>query len=256
MALQVADKWYGHAALEDGIVHIWEPHVSPLCRCNIWYVRGRDQDLLIDSGSGAASLLQAVSAITEKRTLAVATHSHFDHIGSHHEFRRRAIHAAEADIMSRPTRENTLAEGYANLSMFRALPHAGFEPDELKVVPAPPTQLLAEGDVIDLGDRAIEVLHLPGHTDGSLGFWEAATGTLFSGDAVYDGPLFDDLFNSSVEDYIATMERIRALPARVVHGGHFNSFNRERLLVLVDEYLAGKRAPGCPTEVASTAARR
>jgi len=41
-----------------------------------------------------------------------------------------------------------------------------------------------DGDIIDLGDRAFEVLHLPGHSPGSIALFEAATKTLFSGDAI------------------------------------------------------------------------
>ena len=92
--------------------------------------------------------------------------------------------------------------------------------------------------MIDLGDRAFEVLHLPGHSPGSIGLWEEASGVLFSGDAIYDGPLLDELQGSDVEDYAATVRRLRQLPVEVVHGGHENSFGRARLVELCDAYLA------------------
>ena len=78
------------------------------------------------------------------------------------------------------------------------------------------------------------MLHFPGHSPGSIGLWEAATGTLFSGDAIYDGPLLEDV----IDDYIATMERLRTLPVTVVHGGHEPSFGRERMIEICDSYLA------------------
>jgi glyoxylase-like metal-dependent hydrolase (beta-lactamase superfamily II) len=98
--------------------------------------------------------------------------------------------------------------------------------------------VLDDGDGVDLGDRAFEVLHLPGHSPGSIGLWEEATGTLFSGDAVYDGPLLDQLDGSDVDAYLSTMRRLRDLPVAVVHGGHEPSFGRERLVELCDAYLA------------------
>ncbi len=61
---------------------------------------------------------------------------------------------------------------------------------------------------------------------------------LFSGDAVYDGPLLDGFYDGYGEDYVATMERLRDLPVQVVHGGHQDSFGRERLVALCDGYLA------------------
>ena len=72
---------------------------------------------------------------------------------------------------------------------------------------------------------------------GSIGLWEEATGTLFSGDAVYDGPLLDDLPGSDVAAYLGTMRRLRELPARVVHAGHDASFGRARLVHLADDYI-------------------
>ena len=82
------------------------------------------------------------------------------------------------------------------------------------------------------------MLHLPGHSPGSIGLWEAATGVLFSGDALYDGPLLDELDGSDIDDYCATMRRLRELPVRVVHGGHEPSFDGARLVELCDAYLA------------------
>ncbi|MEJ0007003.1 MAG: MBL fold metallo-hydrolase [Steroidobacteraceae bacterium] len=86
---------------------------------------------------------------------------------------------------------------------------------------APATRLVDEGDVIDLGDRVFEVLHLPGHSPGSIGLLESRTGTLFSGDAIYDGPLLDDIPGSDIAAYIRTMRRLLTLSVTVVlgHGG-------------------------------------
>ena len=84
-------------------------------------------------------------------------------------------------------------------------------------------------------------MHLPGHSPGSIGLWERDTGTLFSGDAIYDGPLLDELPESSIDEYCRTMERLLTLPVTVVHGGHDPSFGRERLRELARAYLERRR---------------
>ena len=114
---------------------------------------------------------------------------------------------------------------------------------------APATRILEDGDVVDTGDRAFEVLHLPGHSPGSIGLWEASTGILFSGDAVYDGPLLDELEGSNIDDYVKTMERLRDLPVTVVHGGHEASFDRDRLVEICDDYLASREIGESPRDV-------
>ena len=72
--------------------------------------------------------------------------------------------------------------------------------------------------------------------------WEVANRMLFSGDCVYEsGVLLDEMPESNIEDYVASMRRLLDLPVRIVHGGHDDSFGRERLHELIDQYVA-KRA--------------
>ncbi|MDF5940062.1 MBL fold metallo-hydrolase [Pseudomonas aeruginosa] len=104
---------------------------------------------------------------------------------------------------------------------------------EYRVRAAPATRLIDEGDVLDLGDRVLQVLHTPGHSPGGISLWEAATQTLFSGDIVYDGPLVEDAYHSNLDDYAASLARLRELPVRTVHGGHFASFSGERLREMI-----------------------
>ncbi len=243
MQIATPESWYATRRLADGVTHIWEPHIQPFYRCNMWHVRGRDRDLLVDTGMGVVSLRRQVALLAERPVLAVASHTHFDHIGTHHEFAERAVHRAEADILAKPTRNATRADVYVKDAtdgeMFTMLPPGKYRSDAYEVAPAPATRLLDDGDIVDLGDRHFEVIHLPGHSPGGIGLWEKATGILFSGDTIYDGPLIDDV----VDDYVRSMERLRSLPVRIVHGGHFPSFGRERFFALIDDYLASKRLP-------------
>jgi glyoxylase-like metal-dependent hydrolase (beta-lactamase superfamily II) len=240
--------WYERRSVGDGVTLIWESRLKPFYRCNIWHVRGRDRDLLIDTGMGIVPLAPVVAAISQKPVLAVASHGHVDHIGGHHEFAERAVHVAEATTLAAPDRRNTIAEPYLTDEIFVGGPTPGFDCATYCVRAAPATRLLRAGDVIDLGDRAFEVLHLPGHSPGSIALWDPAAGLLFSGDVVYDGPLIDDFNHSKVDDYVASMEWLRTLPVRVVHAGHFTSFGRHRLVALVEAYLAAKGRGGGRTE--------
>lgn len=252
MGFRIAEKWFEFQRVDDQITLIWEPHVDPLIRCNIWHVRGGDRDLLVDTGLGMASLQEAARHLFEKRLTAVATHAHYDHIGGLHEFPDRVVHGAEAAKVAQghaaslfggakddAVLESIRAAGYeVPAELFTALPAAGYDPARYHVAAAPATRIVAEGDVIDLGDRRFEILHLPGHSPGSIGLWEAESGVLFSGDAIYDGPLLDELPGSDISAYVATMKRLRDLPVAVVHAGHDPSFGRERLRDLCDAYLA------------------
>lgn len=255
--MRIADRWFEVTRVDDDITMLREPHLHPVWQSNIWHVRGRDHDLLVDTGMGIGRLAEALRDLADKSIIAVATHRHADHMGGLHEFPVRLAHAADAADIERPgTFASLITADYpaefvkfmesegnpAGPELIDAYPYEGFDPRQYTVLPAPLTTIVDEGDVIDLGDRAFVVLHLPGHTPGSIGLWDQRSGTLFSGDSIYDGPLYDFLPESNIPDYIDTMRRLRELPATVVHGGHDGSFGRARLIELVDAYLDWRAA--------------
>jgi glyoxylase-like metal-dependent hydrolase (beta-lactamase superfamily II) len=242
MRIATPETWYETTPLDDGVTHIHEPFIKAFYRCNIWHVRGRDRDMLVDSGMGVVSLSEQVSLVTERACLAVASHTHFDHIGSHHEFDERLVHRDEAALMAEPTRANTLADPYVTDEIFTRLPPAPYSSPDYTVMAARATREVVHGDLVDLGDRHFEVIHAPGHSPGEIMLWEAASGVLFSGDTVYDGPLIDDAYHSDVPAYVASMKQIIDLPVRVVHGGHFPSFDGLRYRELIRAYLEEKGA--------------
>ncbi|MER8478364.1 MBL fold metallo-hydrolase [Mesorhizobium sp. M1163] len=239
-----AGHWYESIRMGDGVTLIHEPWIKPFFRCNIWHVRGRDRDLLFDTGLGHFSLRRHVPLVTERKLTCVASHTHFDHIGCHHEFPDRCVHPAEAEILADPRNEWTVADRYATEEMFDGTPQ-GWDTNRYRILPAPAGRLLEQGDIVDLGDRTFEVIHTPGHSPGGIALYENRTGILFSGDIIYDGPLIDDVYHSDIDDYVETLLRMRDLDVSVVHGGHFPSFGKIRYRQLVDEYLAQKRQAGC-----------
>ncbi|UTW08479.1 MBL fold metallo-hydrolase [Pseudomonas benzenivorans] len=237
MKIVSRERWFEVQRRDLGISLIHEPYIRPFYRCNLWHVRGSARDLLIDSGSGLVSLREQLPWLTERPLLAVASHTHFDHIAGHHEFPERLVHPAEADILAAPTAASTLAADCVGDAMFEAHPDCPLCYAEYRVKAAPATRLIEEGDVLDLGDRVLEVLHTPGHSPGGISLWEKATQTLFSGDILYDGPLVENAYHSNLEDYARSLLRLRDLPVRIVRGGHFPSFSGERMVELIDRWL-------------------
>src|SRR5215468_3942896 len=98
--LKVATSWFERRTMGEGVTWIWEPHVTPFIRCNIWHVRGRDRDLIIDTGSGLCPLKPSLAELIGKPVTAVATHIHYDHVGGLHEFDQRMMHRIEAPLMN------------------------------------------------------------------------------------------------------------------------------------------------------------
>lgn len=238
MKIATPETWYDVQAVGDGVTWIQESHIKAYYRCNIWHVRGRDRDMLVDSGMGVVSLRQQIALVNEKPLLAVASHTHFDHIGTHHEFPERAVHPEEADILARPDRDNTRAAFYTRQDIFTELPPGQWDPERYEVLPAPARTLLNDGDMVDLGDRSFEIFHLPGHSPGSIALYERATEILFAGDVIYDGELaYDENNRAEMQQYVASMKRLRDLSVRVVHGGHYPSFGQDRMREIIHAFL-------------------
>jgi len=253
--LPVVDQWFARQTHDHDITQLWEPNVVPLDRANIWVVQGRDRDLVFDFGMGVGDLRAEITDLIRNPVIAVASHAHYDHTGSYRPFEDRLAHAAEAgnfppealrdlrgDSIPADLRAYFVAScyGLTDPYMITARPDADFDPDTWQQTNVSPTGLLNDGDIVDLGDRQFEVLHLPGHSPGGMGLWEAETGVLLAGDAIYDGPLLDGFPDSSVSDYLTTMRRLLELPVTVVHGGHDPSFGRERLVELATSYIRSR----------------
>ena len=178
--------------------------------------------------------------LTGKPVIAIATHCHIDHVGSFHEFDERLGHVNEADAFA------SMADDLTFQHLFRtnafgasisALPSPGFRLKDWSLRPAPLTQSLTDSDRIDLGDRTFTVLHLPGHSPGSIGLLDERDGLFFTGDAVYDDRLVDDIPGASVPDYLRTFARLKDLEFRVAHGGHGPSFTKARLAAIASDYF-------------------
>lgn len=235
--------------LSDDVVHIVERHVDPWLRANIWLISGRDNALLIDSGMGLWPLKPIIQRLVEKPVLCLSTHCHFDHAGGAHEFSERLSHGSEAAILSNPDRDNVLIERFIGPQSVQVPPGESFTPETYTIKPCPPTRPVDEGDVIDLGDRHFRVIHLPGHSPGSIGVYEQHSGMLFTGDAIYDGELYDDYYHSNPEAYQETMARLMEMQVTTVHPGHNDSFSQMRFKELAGDYLAGRRIATCPGRV-------
>lgn len=238
----MSGDWYAAKRLAADLVVLTEPAVHDYFRANLYMLRGRDADLVVDSGMGLAPLRPHLPLVPGKPVIAVATHIHLDHVGSLHEFADRRGPARSAGAFATMPDEATYAH------MFRDFPDPVSRPPSpgwgsagYRLEPAPLAQALAEGDTIDLGDRRFTVVELPGHSPDSIGLVDQRDGTFFCGDALYPAGLIDDLPDSDREDYRATMQKILDLPVSAALGGHGDSLGAPDAFAVAHAYLRGER---------------
>jgi glyoxylase-like metal-dependent hydrolase (beta-lactamase superfamily II) len=244
-----AARWYDVRDFGGGVVRVSEPHAHEILRANVWWLRGTDRDVVVDAGLGVVGLRAGVPGMFARDPMAVLTHAHLDHVGAAHEFRERAAHAADAEPLAagvpaslygpelaRKLGTDEVGEPFPDV-MIDAPPYEGYDLGAYTVPGVELARVLADGDRIDCGGRTLTVLHLPGHTPGSIALLEERTGVLYSGDVVYDGYLVDDLPESDPAAYRHSMRLLAGLDVSVVHPGHGRSFDRARLHHLATRYL-------------------
>jgi glyoxylase-like metal-dependent hydrolase (beta-lactamase superfamily II) len=138
--------------------------------------------ILIDPGDDAHLIIARLETLRLHPQYILLTHGHFDHTGAvadlmehFHQYKPElAIHKDDADFVN-PDKQHTL---FANLSpaqqRFGAMIWA----------PMPrPTILLKDDDTIG----PFKVMHTPGHSLGSVCFFDQARNQLFSGDTLFAG---------------------------------------------------------------------
>ena len=238
LSLPVVDDWFSVRHVADGVTLVTEPHVDSLIRANFYHIHGSEADLIVDTGTGIASLTRVLGGLAgaAKRVVAVATHSHYDHVGGMHEFRERLVHPREQESLAGKGQfaslladdfpaawRSQVEDSHHQLPeiLVNAIPSEGFDPRDYTLTPADATRLVDEGDKIVLGNRVFEVMHTPGHSPGGICLLDREAGILFSGDTIYDGRLFDGLPGSDISSYVNTIARLRSLTGiRMVCPGH------------------------------------
>ncbi|MGD9147948.1 MAG: MBL fold metallo-hydrolase [Anaerolineae bacterium] len=121
------------------------------------------------------------------------THYHWDHIGGNGLFAECAIHESEADLLVQEPDLGFVRQAMQSPAARAVLPPA-FDPALYRVIPQaggqPAIRTLQDNDLIDLGERSLRVLHVPGHSPGHLAYLDEADGMLFTGDTAYLGPVY------------------------------------------------------------------
>lgn len=195
--------------LGEGIINI----TAPPMRFQQYLVIGEENVLLIDSGFGLGSLKKIVEGLTDKPIILVNTHGHPDHGGGNAEFGAPLLHPEDNGVYAHKCAFETRLE--------EAM-HWGIPDAEEKLQPTPSAPIpLEDGHVFDLGGRVLKAIHTPGHTRGSVCIFDEATGTLFTGDNVQGmATALMERDAANVSTYLASMEKIAALPVTKICTGH------------------------------------
>lgn len=147
---------------------------------------GRDEALLIDTGVNLAKAKEAAQKLTPLQLRVINTHTDPDHVGGNKDFYEVFMHADEE--------ENYRAHGLG---------------DGTKIVP------VSDGEIIDLGDRPLKIIWVPGHTPGSIAILDINRRYLFSGDTVQQN---NEIFmfgpRRNMKNFVQSLEKLQKMSSQ------------------------------------------
>lgn len=164
-----------------------------------YLIIGKNSAILFDTGSGTRNIKPVVSSLTKLPITVISSHLHYDHIGSHVQFESIAM------IDIEETRQRLKSKWFSPTYFEHIGFMEGVEKPSFKV-----TEKLQPNQVIDLGERALKVLHTPGHTQESIMLYDEGRNLLFSGDFIYEGELFVFLPGSDIDEYHKSTQELLA----------------------------------------------
>ena len=211
-----------------------------------YLVEGKERALLIDGLSGVGSLKAFVRELTELPVTLVITHGHVDHAPAIYEFGEGYIHPDDIALMYSPLhssmeRRLNFALGGKRMGTLRT------EPTMADVIPSVPvkTYPVYDGDIFDLGGTQIEVVHVPGHTYGSIALIDKDNRACYTGDCCNANTLLFLPGSTTIEEYKESLLHFKTKQGDfdVCWGGHGagsvpNTVIDEGI-ALCDEILAG-----------------
>jgi hydroxyacylglutathione hydrolase len=171
------------------------------CNCTIVGDESTRQAIVIDGGDGVDDVLRRLQHHGLRATHLLHTHAHIDHIGDVGRLRERTgaralLHPADLPL-------------YETLTLQAQWIGASAAPPVVEL-----DGELEDGERVLSGAAAVDVLHTPGHTPGSVSFALSCDGEtrLFTGDTLFAGSIGRwDLGGTCMED-IVTSIRTKLLP--------------------------------------------
>jgi hydroxyacylglutathione hydrolase len=194
--------------------------VGPLqCNCSIIGDETTRQAMVIDPGDDIADILAVISKHNLQVKQIVITHAHIDHVGG--AMKLRAATGAPILLNQNDTALLKMLDVQAAWIGMAA-------PGKVEI-----DQSIGESDKVQAGPLVAQVLHTPGHTEGSICLYFPTEKKLIAGDTLFAGSIGrTDLPGGSFDKIIRSLhEKVLALPDEtVVVPGHgpLTSIGEER----------------------------
>ncbi len=204
--------WFKVFDVGQGVYAIAEPYNFQ--EVISYLIVGTERNILFDTGMGMGRISEVVAELSPLPVTVINSHTHYDHIGGNSEFetvlavdtsytQKNASEGWSHDLVRQEVKPDAFcAEKLPDLDTVRysVKPYA----DKIK-------GFLSDGDTIELGNRTIEILQVPGHTPDCIALLDRSNGYLWTGDMYYEATIWLFFDGTDLDAYEASIARFADL---------------------------------------------
>ncbi|SUC09330.1 beta-lactamase-like protein [Pasteurella canis] len=177
---------------------------------------------IIDPGGEADKLIKRIIELELNLKVILLTHGHLDHVGAAPKIKQ---HFQVEIIGPHSLDYYWFAQLPQQSQKFGLFEIAAFTPDRW---------LDKEGEIVEIGEMKFEVLHLPGHTPGHIGFIEHQKRIAFTGDVLFKQSIGRTDFPGGNHQTLLTVIREKLYPLgddMIILAGHgpYTTVGQEKL---------------------------
>jgi glyoxylase-like metal-dependent hydrolase (beta-lactamase superfamily II) len=227
----------------DRIYRLKCPH-----RVDLWVYCIVDELIaLVDSGLAGPPLKEVFSQLKrigvkpEQIDLVINTHEHWDHIGGNNEVIALSGAKVYAHRLAAPWIENHQLQWEEFWNRYPSIIPRDNKERELFFqgvgMDTRITSYLEDGSLLKLGQISLQVIHTPGHSQGSICLYEPKAKILITGDAIQGRgtpsqglPLYDH-----VNSYLSTLNKLSSLEINLMLTSHYEVLSRDAPQKLIAE---------------------
>lgn len=184
--MSITKGHFYHKEVTEGVYCICCPEWElPKATVNAWLIVGDEAALLMDAGLPSTGLRKYVQTLVkDKRIRLVLSHGHFDHTGALPEFEEAWMNIDDKYFL--------YEESIHKVHGFTGKLHP-----------------LTEGDIMDLGNRKVEVITVKGHTKGSILILDNQSKILLSGDSIARRIFYPTPNELPIYDYFDDLVKVK-----------------------------------------------
>jgi glyoxylase-like metal-dependent hydrolase (beta-lactamase superfamily II) len=204
--------WFKVYPVGNGVYAIAEPYNFQ--EVISYLIVGSERNILFDTGMGMGKISEVVAELSSNPVTIINSHSHYDHIGGNHEFDTvLTVDTAYTRKYSSEGWPHELIHQEVRIDAFcpHNLPDLDTSVYSVKAYADKIKGYLKDGDTLNLGNRVIEILRVPGHTPDGIALLDRANGYLWTGDVFYEATIWLFFDGTDLDAYENSIARFAEL---------------------------------------------